>query len=98
MSRRRRAGAVGPVDDVLEEALIVLDPLLHQLHRLLAEIDARPLPFQAVSGDHGGRASAERVEHEIPLAGRGRDDPLGQGDGLLGWIVEVLLRVGPGSE
>ena len=91
-------GQVGPVDDVLEEALIVLDPPLHQLHRLLAEIDARPLPVQAVGGDHGGRASAERVEHEVPLAGRGRDDPLEQGDGLLRRVVEVLLRVGPGAE
>ena len=51
-------GQVGPVDDLLEEAPIVLDPPLHQLHRLLAEVDARPLPVQAVGGDHGGRADS----------------------------------------
>ena len=61
-------GQVGPVNDLLEEALIVLDPALHQLHRLLAEVDARPLPVQAVGGDRclvqGG---VQILDHADPL-------------------------------
>ena len=61
-------GQVGPVDDVLEEALIVPVPPLHQLHRLLAEVDARPLPVQAVGGDRRlVQGGVQILDHADPL-------------------------------
>ena len=64
-------GQVGPVDNLLEEALIVLEPALHQLHRLLAGIDARPLPVDAF------RRHRTRIESPLPSISRSAAPVLG---------------------
>ena len=60
----------------------------------MGDVDADPLPAELLRGMDGGAAAAEGIEHDIALVRRGGDDPLEQGERLLGRIAEAFLGCG----
>lgn len=82
---------VGAVDAFVEQAQFVLHPALHQLRRLFADVDARPLPMLHFRRYAGRRASAEGIEDHIALVAAGRNDSLQQLERFLRRVAGAFL-------
>ena len=62
--------------------------LLHQVHRECRNVDAAPAAVQTAGRVNGGAATTERVQHQVALVRRCRDDPLQQRARLLRRVAE----------
>jgi hypothetical protein len=73
-----------------DEAERILEPRLDQRDRQMRDIDADPATAERLRRDRRRAATAERVEDDVALVGRGADDALEQRLRLLRWIAQAL--------